>query len=282
MLDKIDLNNSRTLTILVIVVLILFAIVYICVIKQNNIEGFAESVLETGDTVRLKNGLTSVVIGATGTTNVSDLIYSRIQEQLKPVVPPLSIVSFYGTTAPTGWQLCDGSDLLAMDTRIVYNNTGIVIKTPNLQGRTIVGANTSSGAIPNENRALSVYNVRDYGGEEKHTLTVQEMPSHNHNINNESVPCAGNRCGLNKVGNGPTIFSNVNVNGNGNVNDQYSFSRPMVLDSQKAEKAGGDAAHYNMQPYYVLLYIIKKPNLGGSDNPLSMPTNAPSIDKPKI
>ena len=275
MLDKIDLNNSRTLTILVIVVLILFAIIYVCVINQNNIEGFAESVLEAGDTVRLKNGLTSVVIGATGTTNVSDLINSRIQEQLKPVVPPLSIVSFYGSIAPTGWQLCDGSDLLAMDTKIVYDSSGTIIKTPNLQGRTIVGTNTSSGAKPDGSKPLSLYNIGDYGGEEKHTLTIQEMPSHTHIINNNSIPCAGTSCALNKVGSGARIDSNIG---------SYSYSGPMGLSSQIVLNTGGDAAHYNMQPYYVLSYIIKKPSLGGLENPLStvLPTNAPNVDKPKI
>ena len=60
------------------------------------------------------------------------------------------------TAIPSGWNLCDGSN-----------------GTPDLRDRFIVGAG-------------STYKVKDTGGEATHTLTVNEMPSHNHGFTGTS------------------------------------------------------------------------------------------------
>jgi len=256
----LDLNNSRTLTILIIIVLILFAIVYVWINRDgfDNKEGFINYPVGVGDFVQLQGGLDNVQVGSNNTplpTSINNLI----QQELNNVVPPLTIVSFYGTTAPIGWQICNGSSLQAMDSRIVYDNSGNSIKTPNLQGRVIVGTNTSSGITPNINTGLSIYNVGDYGGEENHTLTIKEIPEHSHSSG------------------AMTNYSGGGYTGGIRVNNFFG------LGDFTGGNAGGGAPHYNMQPYYVLTYIIKKPLTGGSDNPVStvLPTNALSIDKPK-
>lgn len=45
-------------------------------------------------------------------------------------------------------------------------------------GRTIVGA--GSGMTDRNNQLLSGRKYREHGGEEAHTLTIKEMPAHNH------------------------------------------------------------------------------------------------------
>ena len=281
MLDKIHLNNSKMLIILVIVVLILFAIVYVCMNRDIfGKEKFTNYPVEVGDLVQLQGGFNNVQVGGELLeTSINRLIqqkfdnfnsqilqkFQHMQQLLDYAVPTLSIVSFYGTIAPTGWQLCNGADLQAMDNRTVYNNSGTIIKTPNLQGRTIVGTNTSSGAKPDGSKPLSLYNIGDYGGEEKHTLTIQEMPSHNH--------ISGATTGY--------VIGNSTGGLRGNI---YQPGQPESSVAFSGGNSGGNAPHYNMQPYYVLSYIIKKPELGGLEHPLSivLPTNGPSIDKPKI
>ena len=58
--------------------------------------------------------------------------------------------------------------------------------TPDLRGRFALGRNI--GAITDtdpdaaNNSAIAVYDVASFGGEERHTLTETEMPSHTHNI----------------------------------------------------------------------------------------------------
>ena len=171
MLDKIDLGNSRTLTILLIVCILLFACIYVMVNKQNNLEGFAESVLESNDTVRLKDGLKSVMLGTTGTNNANDYINS--------LMPAMSVIAYNGDVAPTGWQICDGKPLKHTNGDSVLTADGNnFVNTPDLKGRVIIGVNPSI----NTTNSISVRRLGDTGGAEQHTLSISEMPSHNHNM----------------------------------------------------------------------------------------------------
>ena len=69
------------------------------------------------------------------------------------------------TAIPSGWHLCDGEE-----------------GTPDLRDRFIVGAG-------------STYEVGNTGGEATHTLTVNEMPSHNHGFTGTSHSHTGSLSG---------------------------------------------------------------------------------------
>jgi microcystin-dependent protein len=225
MLDKIDLSNSRTVTILVIVCMLIFACIYVMVNKQNNLEGFAESVLEFNDTVRLKDGLKSVILGTTGTNNANDYINS--------LIPAMSVIAYNGDAAPTGWQICDGKPLKHTNGDPVLTADGnSFINTPNLKGRTIIGVNPSIDAT----NGISVRRLSETGGAEQHILSLQEMPSHNHNMYDWTYT------------NGNTLGGGLRAGGGG-INNGLSTNALQ----------GENKPHNNMQPYYVLNYIIKQP-----------------------
>jgi len=67
-------------------------------------------------------------------------------------MPVGGIIMWSGSTIPSGWALCDGSN-----------------GTPNLKGKFVLGYNDT-------------YSLGTTGGEETHQLTTAEMPAHNHLI----------------------------------------------------------------------------------------------------
>lgn len=87
------------------------------------------------------------------------------------------------------------------------------------QGRTLVGVDTSDTDF-NE--------VKKTGGEKTHTLTVDEMPSHNHGIVN---------------------FNNWGSSGTASGYQYYNNKTDLIGNNGTSYK-GGDGAHNNLQPYF--------------------------------
>ena len=84
----------------------------------------------------------------------------------------------------------------------------------------------------------SKYGAGSTGGEAKHTLTVNEMPSHNHN----------NSVALETTGSTTLQTSAIMYR---NQKQTTSF-----LGNLATAATGSGAAHNNMQPYIALNYII--------------------------
>ena len=115
-------------------------------------------------------------------------------------VPTGSIFDFAGLSAPSGYLLCEGQEIL----RSTYPNLDAVISTtwgsytdgsgnpgsthmrlPDFRGRISVGAGTGAGGDSQGNglptgSALSARTIGDWGGRETHQLSLAELPSHNH------------------------------------------------------------------------------------------------------
>ena len=157
-------------------------------------------------------------------------VNGRIKDQTGYVVPVGSIVAYYGATAPQGWLPCDGSAIPA-DAKYQELKTALGrTNTPDLRGRTLIGAGQGPGL---SSRALG-----QLGGEENHQLTVAEMPTHNHYGFGEAYDWP-----LGQVG-----PKNRKGSKGGMDEDNYYYN---------TSNTGGNAAHNNMQPFHVVSYIIK-------------------------
>lgn len=177
-------------------------------------------------------------------------------------IPRGTVWTFHGSNAPAGWNLCDGSG-----TYVAENGT--ITDIPDLRGRFILGAGTGTN--------LTQRTLNDVSGHETHTLTVSEMPTHNHNsLNSTDVSGYVDASGGHTHTYNNNTSSNVGlakIEGNntwpgdppldttlGEVN--LTSVQNLSIDSagqhqHKIYSAGGNTAHSIMNPFYVLTYIIK-------------------------
>lgn len=139
------------------------------------------------------------------------------------------IMMWNGASAdiPTGWVLCDG--------QTTYVDLNGVSKTvPDLRGKFVVGV--GSGNI--QGRPLTTRNLGDTGGEENHTLTTSEMPSHSHTMNAGGSSCSGFNC------------PNYNYQTSG-----YAYNGETVKSGGNPNNNNATDPHNNMPPFYALCYI---------------------------
>lgn len=124
------------------------------------------------------------------------------------VFPSGGIIMWSGTAEniPSGWYLCNGEN-----------------GTPNLQDRFIVGAGSS-------------YAPGNTGGEERHTLSWNEMPAHSHTLNFRTA-------------NDKSATWNFVRRGYDTISD--------VWGNLTTDNAGAGWAHENRPPYYALCFIMK-------------------------
>lgn len=155
-------------------------------------------------------------------------------EAITVVTPAGVIAAFAGSSAPTGWLLCDGKEY---DRRTypelarVFGN-GFRFRVPDLRGRFVLGAS-------------STHPAGEQGGEEKHTMTTAEMPRHQHQIGGESTQWGG----------GAGIFQ-TDFSGGGRWPGISSFGAG-YLDRAVAQVTGGSQPFNIMPPYVAMNFIIK-------------------------
>ena len=102
---------------------------------------------------------------------------------LNVALPAGVMMDFAGSAAPTGWLLCQGQAVsiatnpgLFAAIGFTFGNPGSgMFNLPDCRGRTVVGAGAGAG--------LTERDLGATGGEEAHHISVTEMPSHTHGIN---------------------------------------------------------------------------------------------------
>jgi len=89
---------------------------------------------------------------------------------------------FAGNFAPRNWAFCRGQQLDIANNSALFSLLGTIyggdgetnFRLPDLRGRVIVGAGDQPGLTPRPEGQM--------GGAERHTLSLDELPSHSHGI----------------------------------------------------------------------------------------------------
>jgi microcystin-dependent protein len=155
---------------------------------------------------------------------------------------------FGGNFAPAGWALCSGQTLPISENDTLFNLIGTTyggdgqttFNLPDLQGRLPVHMGTGTG--------LSNYTIGEAGGVETVTLTVNQLPVHNHA---QSASNAGSVAAPTNAAPGPTSTSfpqPVEVYG--------AAASLVAFNAATLQSGGGSQPHDNMQPYLCVTFII--------------------------
>jgi microcystin-dependent protein len=153
----------------------------------------------------------------------------------EPFLSEIRIMSF--VFAPKGWALCNGQLLPINQNQALFSLLGttfggdgrVNFALPDLRGRVPIHVGSS-------------HTLGERGGEQAHTLSISELPTHTHVANATSsnatlAPSSGNLMG--STSNGYAAASNLTAIAAGTV-----------------ANVGGSQAHLNMQPFLVLSFCI--------------------------
>ena len=107
---------------------------------------------------------------------------SAASPQINSLYPPGAVMAYAGAVAPPGWLMCNSivpvsrttyaALFAAIGTAYGVGDGFTTFNLPDMRGRTGIGSGTGLG--------LSSRNLGQTLGEEVHTLTQAEMPSHTH------------------------------------------------------------------------------------------------------
>lgn len=159
-----------------------------------------------------------------------------------PFLGEIKIISW--NFAPQGWAFCNGQFMPINQNQALFSLFGTMyggngqttFALPDLRGRVPihVGGGFTQGQV---------------GGEQAHTITMSEMPAHNHVSNATSDPHVTNPENYQPLPN-DALFAVVNSLYTGTA------SNMTTLLPATCTNVGGSQAHQNMQPYLTLNFIV--------------------------
>lgn len=166
----------------------------------------------------------------------------------EPFLSEIRIMSF--GFAPKGWALCNGQLLPINQNQALFS----------LLGTTFGGDGRLNFALPNlQERAPihvgSGHTLGERGGEQAHTLSIAEIPTHIHVAQATSANATAAVPASNF-----TLATSVN----------YEAYRPatslVALNPATVANVGGSQAHLNMQPFLILNFCIALQGISPSPN----------------
>jgi microcystin-dependent protein len=161
----------------------------------------------------------------------------------EPFLSEIRIMSF--EFAPKGWALCNGQLLPINQNQALFS----------LLGTTFGGDGRVNFGLPDLRNRIPIHvgsghTLGERGGEEAHTLSTSELPTHTHLLNGSSVNAGAIAPSGNVLAKGAAS--------NGNPINYYSTntSNLVAMNVGALSNVGGSQAHLNMQPFLTLNFCI--------------------------
>lgn len=154
----------------------------------------------------------------------------------EPFLSEIRIMSF--AFAPRGWALCNGQLLPINQNQALFS----------LLGTTFGGDGRVNFALPDSRGRTPIHvgsghTLGERGGEQAHTLSIAELPTHTHVASATTA-----------TGNIPVPTANILAD---SPSQLYAAPTNLVsLQPGSIANTGGSQAHLNMQPFLTLSFCI--------------------------
>jgi Microcystin-dependent protein len=154
----------------------------------------------------------------------------------EPFLSEIRIMSF--SFPPKGWALCNGQLLPINQNQALFSLLGT---TYGGDGRVNFGLPDLQGRAPIH--MGSGHTLGERGGEQGHTLSISEIPTHTHSLKAADNPA--------------DTATATNTTYLGQQNVTYGGAANLVaMAASEIGNVGGSQAHLNMQPFLVLNFSI--------------------------
>jgi len=173
-----------------------------------------------------------------------------------PTPPVGSVMAFAGANSPTGWLLCDGSEVNRSTYATLYSVIGLqygtpsttsVFKLPDLRGRQVLGKDNMGGTSADITVDVAADSLGGFGGAETKNITKEQLPDHEHNLrsdNQDQFYVTRN------IADAPTDPEVIQYNGPTGINTAQALSSSGGI-------SGATGETFNvMDPFLTLNYII--------------------------
>jgi microcystin-dependent protein len=155
----------------------------------------------------------------------------------EPFLSEIRIMSF--VFAPKGWALCNGQLLPINQNQALFS----------LLGTTFGGDGQVNFALPDLRSRTPIHvgsghTLGEKGGEQAHTLSIAEIPTHTHVLN-----------GTSSDANQPIPTGNL-LGRQAPANPYIAPTNLAAMIAGSIANVGGSQAHLNMQPFLVLSFCI--------------------------
>ncbi len=146
--------------------------------------------------------------------------------------------------APRGWAFCAGQILAISTNTALFSLLGT---TYGGNGQSNFGLPDLRGRVPIHRDQQGIYPQGDMEGEEQVSLSLSQMPAHNHSFMGTSLPGGAVAPGGTQIlgAPNPATFALYGAD-----------STPTALNPLSISTIGGNQPHNNMQPFLTMQYCI--------------------------